>query len=176
MSNATAVESRTAVPAPRTLRRFEDGMTITTFDPAHRSEFRRLNIAWLERYFKVEPIDELVLGDPESQIIAPGGEILFAMIAGQVVGTVGLKVEDEDSFELTKMAVDSRWQGRGYGQRLLESALDLARERGKERVILYTQTALEPAIALYRKNGFTTSTEPLCQRYERCDIKMWIDL
>lgn len=174
MSNATAsTSSRTsAAPAPRALRRFADGMTITTYDVAHRSEFKRLNIAWLERYFKVEPIDEQVLGDPESEILAPGGEILFAILAGQVVGTVGLKVEDDRSFELTKMAVDERCQGRGYGQRVLECALDLARERGVERVILYTQTALAPAIALYRKNGFVPSTEPLCGRYARCDIKM----
>lgn len=164
------------VPEPRTVRSFDDGMTITTFNPAHRSEFKRLNIAWLERYFKVEPVDELVLGDPESQILAPGGEILFAVLEGRIVGTVGLKVEDPDTFELTKMAVDDRWQGRGYGQRLLESALHLARERGRKRVILYTQTALKPAIALYRKNGFAPSSEPLCQRYERCDIKMQIDV
>lgn len=168
-----AADSRSgAVTAPRVLRRFEDGMTITTFDPLHRTEFRRLNVAWLERYFKVEPLDERVLGDPESEVLAPGGEILFAMLAGEIVGTVGLKVEDEHSFELTKMAVDERCQGRGYGQRLLESALDLARERGMKRVILYTQTALKPAVALYRKNGFTASSEPLCQRYARCDIKM----
>jgi GNAT superfamily N-acetyltransferase len=172
MSNATASSLHTPFAAPRILRRFDDGMAITTFDPAHRGEFKRLNVAWLERYFKVEPVDEQVLSEPESQIVAPGGEILFALLAGAVVGTVGLKVEDEHSFELTKMAVDEPWQGRGFGQRLLEAALDLARERGRQRVILYTQTALKPAIALYRKNGFLASTESLCRRYERCDIRM----
>ena len=52
--------------------------SILTFDPAYRDEFRRLNVAWLTRYFQVEPIDERVLGDPEGEILAPGGEILFA--------------------------------------------------------------------------------------------------
>lgn len=160
----------------RVLRRYDDGMAITTFDPAHREAFKELNIAWLERYFKVEPLDEQVLGNPEAEILEPGGEILFAVLDEQVVGTVGLKVEDEHTFELTKMAVDDRWQGRGYGQRLLESALELARSLGKRRVILYSQTALEPAISLYRKNGFVASTEPLSRRYARCDIKMEIDL
>jgi GNAT superfamily N-acetyltransferase len=169
---AVTTSLRAHAAAPRVLRQFDDGMTITTFDPALRGEFKRLNVAWLERYFKVEPLDERVLGEPESQILAPGGEILFALLAGDVVGTVGLKVEDEHSFELTKMAVDERWQGRGFGQRLLEAALDLARERDRKSVVLYTQTALKPAVALYRKNGFVASTGPLCQRYARCDIRM----
>ncbi len=151
---------------------YGDGLAIVTFDPALRDHFRRLNIAWLERYFKVEPIDEQVLGHPEEEILAPGGEILFALLDGQVVGTVGLKVEDDASFELTKMAVDERWQGKGYGQCLLETAVELARRRGMSRVVLYTQTALKPAISLYRKNGFAEMREPLCGRYARCDVKM----
>lgn len=177
MNAATSAVLRTEVSGgPRVLRRYGDGMAITTFDPAHRDAFKQLNVAWLERYFKVEPLDEQVLGHPETEILEPGGEILFALLEDQVVGTVGLKVEDADTFELTKMAVDERWQGRGYGQRLLESALDLARALGRKRVILYSQTALRPAISLYRKNGFVESTEPLNRRYARCDVKMQIDL
>lgn len=158
--------------ATRIIGRFDDGMVITTFAPALRAEFRRLNLAWLERYFVVEPIDELVLGDPEAQILAPGGEVLFALLDAAVVGTVALKVEDERTFELTKMAVEERWQGRGYGRRLLDAALALSRERGISRVILYTQTVLKPAIALYRNAGFVECAEPLCRKYARCDLKM----
>lgn len=161
-----------AIAPSRELRRFADGLRIVTFDPAYRGEFKRLNVAWLERYFKVEPIDELVLGNPETQILAPGGEILFALLPDQVVGTVGLKVEDGESDELTKMAVDERWRGRGYGECLLQAAIDLARQRGKRRVVLYTQISLKPAISLYRKHGFVKLDEPLCGRYARCDIKM----
>lgn len=156
----------------RTVRTYVDGLKVVTFDPAFRDEFKRLNIAWLERYFRVEPIDEVVLGDPENVILAPGGEILFALLDGQVVGTVGLKLEAPDRFELTKMAVDERWQGRGFGQYLLETALAVAREQGHERIVLYSQTELVPAIALYRKNGFIEVNEPLCGKYARCNIKM----
>ena len=62
------------------VRRYANGLTVISFDPALRDEFRRLNVAWLERYFNVEPIDEQVLGDPEGEILAPGGEILFALL------------------------------------------------------------------------------------------------
>jgi ribosomal protein S18 acetylase RimI-like enzyme len=153
------------------IRPYPDGLVIVTFDPSLRDEFKRLNVAWLERYFKVEPIDERVLSNPEQEILAPGGEILFAVLDGEVVGTVGLKAEAPDEFELTKMAVDERFQGRGYGQRLLETAVQLAARRGKHRVVLYTQKVLKPAITLYRKNGFTELTE-FEKKYARCDTKM----
>jgi ribosomal protein S18 acetylase RimI-like enzyme len=155
----------------RILAADDDGLVIATYGPEHRAEFRRLNVAWLTRYFRVEPIDERVLGDPEGEILAPGGEILFATLDGVVVGTVALKRESDDSFELTKMAVDERFQGRGYGKRLLEAACALARERGARRVILYSQRSLRAAVGMYFKYGFN-ETPVTDARYSRCDIKM----
>lgn len=156
---------------PRVLADFSDGMQIITFASAFRDEFKRLNVAWLTKYFKVEPIDERVLGDPESEILAGGGEVLFAVLNGVVVGTVALKPEEAGNFELTKMAVDERWQGRGYGKRLLEAACALAKTRGARRVILYSQRGLQAAVTMYFRYGF--SELPLNDpRYARCDIKM----
>jgi ribosomal protein S18 acetylase RimI-like enzyme len=150
---------------------FDDGMRIVTFDPAYAGEFRRLNIAWLNRHFRVEPIDEQVLGNPEGEIVAPGGEILFACLNQQVIGTVGLKAEENGTFELTKMAVDESWQGRGFGRRLLAAAEQIAKQRGAKKLILYSQRSLGAAIHLYRSFGFTET--PVCdKRYSRCDIKM----
>jgi GNAT superfamily N-acetyltransferase len=145
----------------RKLRTYVDGLTIISFDPTLRDEFRRLNVAWLERYFTVEPIDERVLGNPEAEILADGGEVLFALLEGQVVGTVALRLVDAETFE-----------SRGYGQSLLETALQVARDSGKRRVILYSQRSLKPAIALYYKNGFTDVAGPLDGKYARCDVQM----
>jgi ribosomal protein S18 acetylase RimI-like enzyme len=156
---------------PRLLRSYEDGLRITTFDPVHRERFRALNVAWLERYFKVEPIDEQVLGDPEGAILAKGGEVLFAHLDDAVVGTVALKSETDGTFELTKMAVDEAYQGRGFGKRLLDTACELAKHRGAPKVILYSQRSLRPAIRMYSGYGFAEL--PLTDaRYARCDIKM----
>jgi GNAT superfamily N-acetyltransferase len=157
--------------APRVLRAYDDGLEIVTFDPNYRDHFRRLNVAWLERYFRVEPIDEQVLSHPEEEILAGGGEILFARLGKEVVGTVALKPERGGEFELTKMAVDERWQGTGIGKRLLHTACELARALGAPRIILYSQRGLKAAVSLYSKYGFTEL--PLIDpRYSRCDVKM----
>ena len=52
---------------------------IVTYRPELASDFARLNRAWLERYFTVEPLDEEYLGDPEGHIVRPGGEIFFVV-------------------------------------------------------------------------------------------------
>jgi ribosomal protein S18 acetylase RimI-like enzyme len=157
------------------LEEFDDGLRIVTFDRKFRQEFRRLNVAWLTRYFRVEPIDELVLGNPEAEILARGGEILFACLHTQVVGTVALKIEQPGIFEVTKMAVDEPYQRKGYGRRLLDAACRMAKRRGALQVLLYSQRSLLPAIRLYKSYGF--SEIPLTeQRYSRCDIKMELPL
>jgi ribosomal protein S18 acetylase RimI-like enzyme len=153
------------------LRTYAGGLEIVTFDPSYRHDFKRLNIAWLERYFRVEPIDERVLSYPEEEILAPGGEILFARLDKEVVGTVALKPEQGGVLELTKMAVDERWQGRGIGKRLLDTACEHARALGAPRIILYSQRGLKAAVSMYSKYGFTEV--PLIDpRYSRCDVKM----
>jgi putative acetyltransferase len=158
------------------LARLDDGLIITTFVPAWRNDFARLNIAWLEKFFRVEPIDREVLGAPETHILQQGGEILFLAREDEVIGTVALKVEAPGVYELTKMAVTEGQQGRGHGQRLLAAALQLARSRGAHRVILYSQRSLAAAIAVYRKAGFRERPRSSPPRYARCDIEMEIEL
>jgi ribosomal protein S18 acetylase RimI-like enzyme len=157
--------------APELLRAYDDGLQIIAFQPKYRDEFKRLNLAWLKRYFRVEPIDEQVLSHPEREILAGGGEILFARLQEVIVGTVALKAEQDSDFELTKMAVDEAWQGRGFGKRLLEIACERAKVLGAARVILYSQRTLRAAITMYAKYGFIEV--PLADsRYARCDVKM----
>ena len=156
---------------PKLLRVYEDGLEIIAFDPQYRDEFKRLNVAWLQRYFQVEPIDEQVLSNPEREILSNGGEILFARLHGKIVGTVALKPEYDGGFELTKMAVDESWQGRGFGKRLLEAACERARTLGAPRVILYSQRSLKAALTMYEKYGFT-ELPVIDARYSRCDVKM----
>ena len=51
-----------------------------------------------------------------------------------------------------------------------------ARESGAEAVYLLSNTALAPAIALYRKHGFKTMSEGRHPVYARCNIVMELEL
>jgi ribosomal protein S18 acetylase RimI-like enzyme len=146
---------------------------LVDYRPEWQPHFERLNKAWLEEYFTVEPIDEWVLGHPEEAILRDGGRILFVEDGdtGAIVGTVALRWLEPEVLELTKMAVDRAWRGHGLGKMLCQAAIRRAGELGAHKLILYSQTGLAAAIAIYRRLGFTEiPLEP--GTYARADIKM----
>ena len=90
---------------------------IIPFSSDLAAPIRTLNIEWLEKYFKVEPKDEIVLSDPQHEIIDKGGLIFYAKYKDQIVGTVSLLKIDETTFELSKMAVSEEVQGLGIDRK-----------------------------------------------------------
>lgn len=151
-----------------------DSIRILDFDPRWRDDFARLNIAWLERWFVVEPIDREVLSDPEHHILAGGGRVLFAVDARErAVGTVALKHEGSGVYELTKMAVDPSQQGRGVGRRLLEAAIAAFRDHDGRELFLESSSKLVPALRLYESAGFRHRPAPRPgSHYARADVYM----
>ncbi len=148
---------------------------VVTYDDRYREAFARLNLEWIEAIFEVEPRDRTVLADPRGVIVEPGGEVFFLLQDGEVVGTVALMPID-GGFDLTKMAVTAHARGKGYGRRLMQTALDWARRRGAARVTLYSNTQLGPALALYRQYGFRTVGLGVEVGWNRSDIAMELDL
>jgi GNAT superfamily N-acetyltransferase len=148
---------------------------IREYEPHDQPHFERLNRGWIEKHFWLEDIDRYVLTHPEEAIIGKGGAIFMALCDGEVAGTVALKKADEGIYEFTKMAVDESYQRKGIAEKLSHAAFDKARKLGAEKVILYSQTGLQPAIRLYEKLGFRqVHLEPGI--YQRADIKMEIEL
>ena len=152
-------------------------LRIIDFDPRWSADFARLNLAWLERWFTVEPIDREVLADPRRHILADGGRVLFALIgegeAARAVGTVALRHEGDGVFELTKMAVEEGHRGMGIGRALMEAALRaFAQMQGRE-LFLESSRKLGPALALYESVGFRHYPAPRPgTHYARADVYM----
>ncbi|MCJ9428270.1 bifunctional helix-turn-helix transcriptional regulator/GNAT family N-acetyltransferase [Kordiimonas marina] len=146
--------------------------TIEPFDVKYRQAFYDLNVDWLKKYFVIEPIDETVLSDPESQILAKGGEIFFAIRDGRAVGTVALKPTSEGVFELTKLGVDPTAQGGGMGRALCEEVIRRFEARGGTLLFLETNTVLKPAIRLYETLNFVAKEPPAPSPYERANYYM----
>lgn len=137
--------------------------------------FRDLNIEWIERYFEVEPKDHKVLSDPYTYIINPGGAIFMAEYDGGIVGTCALVKDDENTYELAKMAVTPKAQGKQIGYLLGKAIIEKARALGGKTLYLLSNTGLAPALSLYKKLGFREV--PLANsQYTRTDIKMELSL
>ncbi|MBF4473376.1 GNAT family N-acetyltransferase [Flavobacterium sp. HJJ] len=144
---------------------------IIPFSAELKEHIKILNLEWLHKYFKVEPKDEKVLSNPQTEIIDKGGMIFYARYNNKIVGTVSLLKIDYAVFELTKMAVSDGNQGLGIGKKLMEHCLNKAKENGIQKLILYSNRKLLPALALYESFDFMEI--PLEEGiYERADIKM----
>ncbi len=150
---------------------------IETFRPGYAADFASLNLEWIEQHFAVEPQDELLFSDPGKNIVGAGGEIFFLLEGSRPVGTVALIPRDDLVVELHKMAVTRAARGRGYGARLMEAAIGWARRHSKRWVLLYSNTALESAIRLYRRYGFQALPPGMDQAdVTRSDITMLLEL
>ena len=147
---------------------------ILEYKSEYQPWFEQLNRAWIERYFVMEAIDVDVLQDPERHIISKGGSIIMAGLDDTIVGTVALKYSGPGVYEFTKMAVDEKFQGKKVGHALALAAIQKAGKLGGKKIILYSNTILVPAIALYRKLGFREV--PIDGPYKRSNIKMELNL
>jgi GNAT superfamily N-acetyltransferase len=152
-----------------------DGLRIVPYRPEHAEAFRDLNLAWIRKYFTVEPRDARDLGDPETYIISPGGYIFMAELNDEVVGACALMREEEGIFELAKMTVAESVRGLGVGRALGEAAIAHARAIGARQVELLTNSSLKPAIALYHALGFVGAPVGNTE-FVRADVRMVLDL
>ncbi|MBL7702041.1 MAG: GNAT family N-acetyltransferase [Ferruginibacter sp.] len=152
-----------------------NSIKIIDYQPAHQKHFEKFNRYWIEKYFVMEPVDEFVLTNPEEALLKPGGAILMAEFEGEIAGTVALRKVDDTTFEFTKMAVDNKFQRKGIAQALSHASFKKAKVLGAEKVILYSNSMLTPAICLYEKLGFehVPVGEP---GYNRSDVKMEISV
>jgi len=145
---------------------------LVPYDIRFKQAFYDLNSWWVEKYFKMEPIDETVLSDPEGHILSKGGEIYFTLIGGKPVGTVAMKLQAPGVYELTKLGVDPTVQQGGMGRALCEKVIERFCARGGKTLYLETNTRLTPAIRLYEKLNFKKLEPPVPSPYERANHYM----
>lgn len=99
----------------------------------------------------------LLLADPSREQIErylPQSRLL-ALVEGEAVrGVLALTPVSWGVLEVTNLAVDEAWQGRGLGKRLLAAAIDAARAAGALRLDISTGNSSLAQLGLYQRMGF----------------------
>ena len=152
------------------------GIAVTPMQARHAADFRRLNLEWIERLFKVEAPDLEVLNDPVGSIIERGGMVFVALDGDAVVGTAAMIRVTPERYELAKMAVAATHQRRGIGELLGLACTAYAAENGISTVFLETNSSLDGAIRLYERLGFRHAPFPHASDYARGDVYMELEL
>lgn len=150
---------------------------IVDYKPEFRKAFKDLNEEWISKYFVMEEADYKALDNPEGYILDEGGYIMMVLYNGEPLGTCALIKMNHNKYdyELAKMAVSPKAQGKGLGYRLGKAVAEKAKQKGAKWLYLESNTILEPAINLYYKLGFV-KVEGIESPYERCNIQMELKL
>lgn len=164
------------VQEQKKLRESKD-VAIVAYEPKYKSVFKTLNEEWISAYFEMEVADYKALDNPEEYILNKGGKIFVALYKDEPLGVCALiKMDDKDyDYEMAKMAVSPKAQGKNLGWLLGQAIINSAKELGASKLYLESNTILKPAITLYHKMGFQKiSGRPT--PYKRANIQMEMSL
>ena len=78
----------------------------------------------------------------------------IAQADGEVVGSVFVVRASRASAKIRLLIVAPRARGFGLGRRLVRACIRFARRAGYRRLVLWTQSLLEAARAIYQSEGF----------------------
>jgi DNA-binding MarR family transcriptional regulator len=145
---------------------------ILEYSLKYKKDFKLLNYEWIKKYFKIEEMDRQILSNPEEEILKNGGQIFFAKEKNKIVGTCAIKKISRSRFELTKMAVNQKSQGKQIGRKLGLAAIEFCKNKNAKEIVLDTSRKLEPALALYRKLGFVIESKLSPSKYARTTVQM----
>ncbi len=121
-------------------------------------------VEWLRGWTGVDPIAEqpqlrTELVRPADHFATDDAALFLAASEGCAVGTVAIRVQPDGSAELKRMYVRPFARGRGVADRLIDAAVAGATVRRCHTAWLETLPgAMDPAISVYRRNGFAVSS------------------
>ena len=150
-------------------------VTIVSFDEEYSSIFYELNKLWIEESWLLEESDKFDLLNPKESIIDKGGEIFFALIDGNVIGTVAMIRSADRIYELAKMTIEINYRGNGVANKLMDQCLNYAINNNAQQIYLITNDTLLIARNLYDKYGFK-EVKLDSDKYLRGNVKMVLNL
>lgn len=73
--------------------------------------------------------------------------------AQEIVGYIGMYLSFDEG-DITNVAVSPAHRKKGYGEAIVSKAVELAKEKQLEMILLEVRVSNVPAISLYKKMGF----------------------
>jgi GNAT superfamily N-acetyltransferase len=131
------------------------------------------------REYGLDTTFETYVAKPLAEFAMQGGGRLWIAAKGdRVVGSIAMVDAADSQGQLRWFLVVPEVRGTGLGRRLLELALDYARERGFARVFLWTFADLAAALKLYERAGFTVTETKRGRVWgaERTEVRMALPL
>ncbi|MBU1862793.1 MAG: GNAT family N-acetyltransferase [Candidatus Omnitrophica bacterium] len=132
-------------------------MNVRKIKPGEYREAHDLIVSIMKNEFS-EDLNAYPLQDVDDISASYGnlGEAFFILAAnGKVVGTVGVKREDERTALLRRIFVNADYRRKQCGSKLMDRAIEFCREVGYQEIIFKTTSRMQGAIKLCQHKGFT---------------------
>lgn len=98
----------------------------------------------------------------------------IAELDGEVVGSVFLVKQGKSTAKLRLLIIDPAARGHGLGRRMTRACIAFARKKGYRRLVLWTQSHLSAARAIYQSENFRLkSTEKHSSFGRRLTAEVW---
>lgn len=144
-------------------------MKVIEYDSRYKEAFVSLNKHWIEKFFKIEAHDLEQL-DHVEQLIEEGAMVFFIVENQQVLSTCMVLELEPNVWEICKFATNEQFQGKGAGRKIFQKAIDYASAHGAEKIVIYSNQLLKPALHLYQSFGFKEVPVDI-EEYDRCDYQ-----
>lgn len=109
---------------------------------------------------EIPPYDLLLLADPSLELVnayIAEGECYVAEENGEKIGVFVVVTLSINTMEIKNIAVREDLQGHGIGKKLLQEAIEVAKNRSYEHIEIGTGNSSIGQLALYQKCGFRIS-------------------
>jgi ribosomal protein S18 acetylase RimI-like enzyme len=103
------------------------------------------------------PYDLLLLADPSTEMIdayLKQSKVFVATLGQEVIGTIVISALSAQCAEIKNIAVRSEFQGKGVGKRLLDFAIETARNANYQSLCIGTSNSSIAQLYLYQSKGF----------------------
>ena len=129
-------------------------ISLETFNDTFKHQNTQENMkAYLERAFNLKQL--------EKEVDNPFSEFFFVYFNSEIAGYLKVNTGDaqteemgNESLEIERIYIKSKFQKHGLGKYLLNKAMEIAKERKKKNIWLGVWEKNENAIAFYKKMGF----------------------
>ena len=130
-------------------------MRVIPFEPQYKPDFIEMNEAWISEMFRLEPEDQRLLNEVESEI-ARGAQIFFAIDeeTSRAASCCMVAPFNDHEWEIEKFATRKEFARRGAGTAVLLACIEYAKRKGCKKLLIVSNTKCEQALRLYRKTGF----------------------
>lgn len=120
-----------------------------------------MDIKILDKVTGKIPYDLLSLADPNKEAVEDylnRGDCFVGYSDNEAIGEYVLLPTRPFTIELVNLAVDEKYQGKGYGKKLVYHSIEVARSRGYKTMEVGTGNAGIGQLALYQKCGFAITS------------------